>query len=197
MASRVVVIDNYDSFVYNLVQYLGELGAEPVVVRNDDVDIAALYALQPDGLLISPGPGRPDDAGISKAAILEAVERTTPVLGVCLGHQCIGEVFGGTVVRAPMIMHGKTSSIRHDGRGIFRSLADPFDATRYHSLIVEESSVPDCLEITARSEDGLVMGLRHKDRPIDGVQFHPESILTGGGHELVGNFLASLQPALR
>ncbi len=192
MPRRVVVIDNYDSFVYNLVQYLGELGAEPVVVRNDEVDLTALFALRPDGLLVSPGPGRPEDAGISSEAILASATAGLPVLGVCLGHQCIGAVFGASVVRAPAIMHGKTSLIHHDGEGIFSGLPDPFEATRYHSLIVPAESVPASLAISARSEDGLVMGLRHRELPVNGVQFHPESILTAVGHELLGNFLGSL-----
>jgi anthranilate synthase/aminodeoxychorismate synthase-like glutamine amidotransferase len=196
MAKRIVVIDNYDSFVYNLVQYLGELGAGPVVVRNDEIDLPGLLALAPDGLLVSPGPGRPEDAGISSSAILEFAQRGVPVLGVCLGHQCIGQVFGGEVVRAPTIMHGKTSMIHHDGKGLFAGLPDPFEATRYHSLIVDSASVPDCLERAATSEDGLVMGLRHRELPISGVQFHPESILTGVGHDLLANFLAQLAPAL-
>ncbi|HVB05727.1 MAG TPA: aminodeoxychorismate/anthranilate synthase component II [Acidimicrobiales bacterium] len=197
MPSRVVVIDNYDSFVYNLVQYLGELGADPLVVRNDEVDLDGLRALEPDGLLVSPGPGRPEDAGISSEAIVALSGEGLPVLGVCLGHQCIGEAFGGSVVRAPAIMHGKTSMIHHDGTGLFAGLPDPFEATRYHSLIVAEDSVPDCLVISARSEEGLVMGLRHRELPVSGVQFHPESILTAVGHELLGNFLASLHARAR
>jgi anthranilate synthase/aminodeoxychorismate synthase-like glutamine amidotransferase len=187
---RVVVIDNYDSFVYNLVQYLGELGAEPVVHRHDALDLAGLEALEPDAVLISPGPGRPEDAGVSNEAIRAFGERGVPVLGVCLGHQCIGQVFGGRVERAPRVMHGKTSQITHDGRGVFAGIASPFTATRYHSLVVARDSVPDALEVTAESEDGLVMGLRHRDFPIEGVQFHPESILTESGHDLLRNFLA-------
>jgi anthranilate synthase component II len=187
---RVVVIDNYDSFVYNLVQYLGELGAEPIVHRHDALDLDALIALEPDALLISPGPGRPEDAGVSNDAILAFGERGTPVLGVCLGHQCIGQVFGGRVERAPRVMHGKTSEISHDGRGVFAGIASPFTATRYHSLVVARDSVPDVLDVTAESEDGLVMGLRHRELPIEGVQFHPESILTESGHDLLRNFLA-------
>jgi anthranilate synthase/aminodeoxychorismate synthase-like glutamine amidotransferase len=186
---RVVVIDNYDSFVYNLVQYLGELGAEPIVHRHDALDLDGLIALEPDALLISPGPGRPEDAGVSNDAILAFGERGTPVLGVCLGHQCIGQVFGGRVERAPRVMHGKTSEITHDGRGVFAGIASPFTATRYHSLVVARDSVPDALEVTAESEDGLVMGLRHRELPIEGVQFHPESILTESGHDLLRNFL--------
>ena len=190
MAMRVVVIDNYDSFVYNLVQYLGELGAEPVVHRHDAVDLDALTALEPDAVLVSPGPGRPEDAGVSNDAIRHFGEHGVPVLGVCLGHQCIGQVYGGAVVRAPRVMHGKTSQITHDGSGVFAGVSSPFTATRYHSLVVERDSVPDALEITAESEDGLVMGLRHRELPIEGVQFHPESILTESGHDLLRNWLS-------
>ena len=188
---KVAVIDNYDSFVYNLVQYLGELGADPVVVRNDTTDVAGLAALKPSALLVSPGPGRPADAGISNEAIESFGNRGIPVLGVCLGHQCIGEVFGGVIVRAPEIVHGKASFVDHDGHGVFEGLPNPLQATRYHSLVVEESSVPDCLTVTAHTPDGLVMGLRHRELPIEGVQFHPESILTGqAGKDLLRNFLA-------
>ncbi len=189
VGERVVVVDNYDSFVYNLVQYLGELDAEPVVVRNDEVDLEGLRALRPDRLLVSPGPGRPEDAGISCEAITVLGGEGVPVLGVCLGHQCIGEVFGGTIVRAGEIMHGKTSEIHHDGGGVLAGLPVPFTATRYHSLVVDPASVPDCLAVTATTEDGTIMGLRHRSLPIEGVQFHPESILTSCGHELVANFL--------
>ncbi len=192
MATRVVVVDNYDSFVYNLVQYLGELGAEPVVVRNDEVDVEGLRALEPDALLVSPGPGRPVDAGISSEAIAVLGGEGLSVLGVCLGHQCIGEVFGGEVVRAPELMHGKTSLVHHDGTGVLAGLSDPFEATRYHSLVVDPASVPACLEVTARTADGVIMGLRHRSLPIEGVQFHPESILTRVGHELLGNFLRTV-----
>ena len=187
---RVVVIDNYDSFVYNLVQYLGELGAEPIVHRHDAIDLDGLLALEPDALLVSPGPGRPEDAGVSNDAIRAFGERGVPVLGVCLGHQCIGQVYGGRVERAPRVMHGKTSEISHDGSGVFAGIANPFTATRYHSLVVARDSVPEVLEVTAESEDGLVMGLRHRELPIEGVQFHPESILTQSGHDLLRNFLA-------
>jgi anthranilate synthase/aminodeoxychorismate synthase-like glutamine amidotransferase len=190
---RVLVIDNYDSFVYNLVQYLGELGADPVVHRNDAVGLDELRALEPDAVVVSPGPGSPDDpasVGVSNDAILAFGSAGVPVLGVCFGHQCIGHVFGGTVVRAPHVMHGKTSRIGHDGRGVFAGLPDPFTATRYHSLVVARDTVPDVLEISAESEDGLVMGLRHRELPIEGVQFHPESILTESGHALLENFLA-------
>src|SRR6476659_6642794 len=186
---RVLVIDNYDSFVYNLVQYLGELGAEPVVHRHDAVSLDAMRELEPDAVLISPGPGRPSDAGLSNEAIRAFGESGTPVLGVCLGLQCIGELYGGSVVRAPHVMHGKTSEIRHTGAGVFAGLPNPITATRYHSLVVVRDSVPDVLEITAESEDGLVMGLRHRHHPIEGVQFHPESILTNRGHDLMRNFL--------
>ena len=191
MPSRVLVVDNYDSFVYNLVQYLGELGAEPRVYRHDEISLAEMRAFAPDFVLISPGPGRPQDAGLSNDAIREFGEQGTPVLGVCLGLQCIGELYGGSVVRAPHVMHGKTSEIRHNAAGVFRGLPNPLTATRYHSLVVDRASVPDVLEITAESEDGLVMGLRHREFPIEGVQFHPESILTNAGHELLGNFLTS------
>jgi anthranilate synthase component II len=190
-APRVVVIDNYDSFVYNLVQYLGELGAEPIVHRHDHVSLDELEALAPDAVLVSPGPGRPDDAGVSNEAIGAFGERGVPVLGVCLGHQCIGQLYGGDVVRAPRVMHGKTSTITHDGAGVFAGLPNPITATRYHSLVVERGSVPDVLAVTAESEDGLVMGLRHRELPVEGVQFHPESILTEAGHALLRNFLAA------
>ena len=188
MGARVLVVDNYDSFVYNLVQYLGELGAEPVVYRNDAVTVDEVEEMRPDAVLISPGPGRPADAGISNA-VIERVGRHTPVLGVCLGHQCIGEVFGGRVVRAPQIMHGKTSMVRHGGAGVMAGLPDPFEATRYHSLVVERDSLPDVLEVTAETDDGIIMGLRHRSLPVEGVQFHPESILTTEGHDLLGSFL--------
>jgi anthranilate synthase/aminodeoxychorismate synthase-like glutamine amidotransferase len=192
MGPKVLVIDNYDSFVYNLVQYLGDLGAEPVVVRNDATDLDGLLGLGAEGLLISPGPGRPEDAGISSAAIEAFAERGVAVLGVCLGHQCIGAIYGGEVVRAPEIMHGKTSAIHHKNVGVFSGLPDPFEATRYHSLVVAEDSVPDVLELTAWTASGTVMGLRHRELPIEGVQFHPESILTRVGHELLGNFLRNV-----
>ncbi|HEX4978621.1 MAG TPA: aminodeoxychorismate/anthranilate synthase component II [Acidimicrobiales bacterium] len=186
---RVLVIDNYDSFVYNLVQYLGELGADPVVHRNDAITAGDAEALRPDAVLISPGPGRPADAGISNE-VIRRLGPTTPVLGVCLGHQCIGEVFGGEIVRAPAIMHGKTSLISHSDTGVFRGLPDPLEATRYHSLIVDRASVPgEELEVTAETDDGLVMGLRHRRHPVEGVQFHPESILTRSGHDLLRNFV--------
>ncbi len=188
--ARVLVIDNYDSFVYNLVQYLGELGAEPVVHRHDAITLDEARAIEPDALLVSPGPGRPEDAGISDDAIRAFGEDGIPVLGVCLGMQCIGQVYGGEIVRAPRVMHGKTSEIRHDGRGVFEGLPDVLTATRYHSLVVERESVPSCLAMTAEAEDGTVMGLRHRDHPIEGVQFHPESIITDAGHDMLRNFLA-------
>jgi len=193
VAPRVLVVDNYDSFVYNLVQYLGELGAEPLVHRHDELSLAEIEALEPDAVLISPGPGRPEDAGLSNEVIRHFAGRR-PVLGVCLGHQCIGQVYGGEVVRAPEIMHGKTSLIHHTGIGVFAGLPSPFEATRYHSLVVDRGSVPADLEITAWTDDGTVMGLRHRQLavPVEGVQFHPESILTVSGHDLLRNFLASL-----
>src|SRR4051794_15904106 len=187
--ARILVIDNYDSFVYNLVQYLGELGAQPIVHRCDAVTIDDVDAIDPDGVLISPGPGRPEDAGISNE-IIRTFGGRAPVLGVCLGHQCIGEVFGGDVVRAPQVMHGKTSLIRHHDTGVFAGLPNPLEATRYHSLVVDRDSVPAVLEITAETDDGIVMGLRHRELDVEGVQFHPESILTVGGHDLIATFLA-------
>jgi anthranilate synthase/aminodeoxychorismate synthase-like glutamine amidotransferase len=192
--ARVLVVDNYDSFVYNLVQYLGELGAEPIVRRCDQVTVAEAEVMAPDGILISPGPGRPEDAGVSNELITTFAGRV-PVLGVCLGHQCIGQVFGGSVVRAPQVMHGKTSVIHHTGKGVFEGLPDPIEATRYHSLVVDRASVPDVLEVTAETEDGIVMGLRHRQLDVEGVQFHPESILTAKGHDLLANFLRRTTPA--
>ena len=188
MGARVLVVDNYDSFVYNLVQYLGELGAEPLVHRNDAITVEEARSLEPDAVLISPGPGRPSDAGISNA-VIEQLGAVVPVLGVCLGHQCIGEVFGGSVVRAPHVMHGKTSVVRHQGAGVLAGLPEPFEATRYHSLMVERESLPEVLEITAEAEDGVIMGMRHRELAIEGVQFHPESVLTRAGKELLANFL--------
>jgi anthranilate synthase/aminodeoxychorismate synthase-like glutamine amidotransferase len=185
------VIDNYDSFTYNLVQVIGTLGADPIVRRHDAVDLAGVAALEPDGILISPGPGTPADAGISKA-VIEAFGRRVPVLGVCLGHQCIGEVFGGRVVRAERVMHGKTSWVRHRGVGVLEGLPDPFEATRYHSLVVERATIPGALEVTAEAEDGVIMGLRHRQWPVEGVQFHPESVLTVEGPRLLTNFLSAL-----
>ena len=189
MPVRVLVVDNYDSFTYNLVQELGEIGAAPVVRRNDEVDVAAVRVLAPDGIIISPGPGRPEDAGVSVDVVRE-LAGTVPILGVCLGHQCIGEVFGGSVVRAPVLMHGKTSDVHHDGRGVLLGLPDPFTATRYHSLVVDPPSVPDVLQVTAWTADGVIMGLRHRTMAVEGVQFHPESILTPSGPALLANFVA-------
>ena len=186
---KIVVIDNYDSFVYNLVQYLGESRAEPIVYRNDKVTVKQVLTLDPDAILISPGPGIPSQAGITEDLVLAAAESGIFVFGVCLGHQAIAEVFGSKVIRAPYLMHGKTSMILHDGRGVFKDLPNPFRATRYHSLIVEKESLSPDLEITATSEDGLIMGLRHKTLPVEGVQFHPESIFTDAGRDLIQNFL--------
>lgn len=189
MSSRILVIDNYDSFVYNLVQYVGELGAEPLVYRNDALDVKGVAELAPDAILISPGPGRPEDAGISCAAIREYAGRI-PLFGVCLGHQAIGQVFGGDIVRAPSLMHGKTSSVTHTGVGVLRGIPSPFVATRYHSLVIDPATMPAELEVTAQTEDGVVMAVRHREFALEGVQFHPESILTEGGHNIVANFLA-------
>ena len=185
----MVVIDNYDSFVYNLVQYLGELGATPIVHRHDELSVDDVVALEPDAVVISPGPGRPEDAGISNG-VIERLAGVTPLLGVCLGHQCIGQVFGGSVVRAPSIVHGKTSEVHHRGQGVLTGLPDPFEATRYHSLVVDRGSLSPDLEVTAETSDGVVMGLRHRRFAVEGVQFHPESILTRVGRQLLGNFLA-------
>ena len=182
-------MDNYDSFVYILVQHLGELGAEPLVYRHDAVTVDDLQVLEPDGILISPGPGTPDDAGVSND-LLASMSGSVPIFGVCLGMQCIGQAFGGAVTRAPAVMHGKTSVIEHDGSGVFEGLPNPFTATRYHSLIVERASVPPVLEVTATCHEGLVMGLRHRRHPTEGVQFHPESVLTDAGRDLLDNFLA-------
>ncbi len=193
MGPRVLVIDNYDSFVYNLVQYLGELGSEPLVHRHDALDLAAIDELAPDAVLISPGPGRPDDAGLSNDVIRHLGGRV-PVLGVCLGHQCIGQVYGGRVVRAPEVVHGRTALVHHGGTGLFAGLPDPFEATRYHSLVVDRASLPAVLEVTAETDDGLVMGLRHRELGVEGVQFHPESVLTASGHDLLRNFLAQVAP---
>ena len=194
--ARILVIDNYDSFVYNLVQYLGELGADPIIVRNDEITVEEAVELEPDGVLLSPGPGRPEDAGILCAAI-SAFAGKTPVFGVCLGHQAIGHVFGGKVVRAPELLHGKTSMITHEGIGVFTGLDGPLAATRYHSLIVERESLPSSLEVTATTGDGMIMGMRHREFDVEGVQFHPESVLTQHGHRLVRNFLARTEARVR
>lgn len=184
----ILMIDNYDSFTYNLVQYLGELGEDLEIYRNDKITIPKIKYLRPNRIVISPGPGRPDDAGISKAVIKEFSSKI-PILGVCLGHQCIGEVFGGKVVRADRLMHGKTSEIYHNGKGIFKNVKNPFTATRYHSLIVERRSLPTCLEVTAQTKEKEIMGIKHKKFPLWGVQFHPESILTTEGKKILANFL--------
>jgi anthranilate synthase component 2 len=184
----ILVIDNYDSFTWNLVQYLGELGAEVRVARNDEVGVHDIAAMQPAGLVLSPGPCTPNEAGVTLAAIREFAGKM-PILGVCLGHQAIGQAFGGEVVHAGKVMHGKTSTIRHDGRGVFRGVPSPFAATRYHSLAIRRESVPGCLEVTAQSEDGEIMGVRHRTLAVEGVQFHPESILSEHGHALLRNFL--------
>lgn len=194
--ARILVIDNYDSFVYNLVQYLGELGAEPIVVRNDELTVEDAVAVDPDGVLLSPGPGRPEDAGILCAAIT-AFAGKTPVFGVCLGHQAIGHVFGGKVVRAPELVHGKASMINHEGLGVFAGLDSPLAATRYHSLVVERESLPSSLEVTASTSDGMIMGMRHREFDVEGVQFHPESVLTQHGHDLVKNFLVRTESRVR
>ena len=184
----ILVIDNYDSFTYNLVQYLGELGADLQVVRNDQTTVEAIRQQAPERIVISPGPKTPSEAGIC-LDVITAFAGRIPILGVCLGHQAIGQAFGGQVIRAPELMHGKTSQIQHDGKTIFAGLPNPFPATRYHSLIVARETLPDCLEISARTSEGLIMGLRHKQMKVEGVQFHPESILTQAGKQLLGNFL--------
>ena len=186
--NKILIIDNYDSFTYNLVQYFGVLGCEVIVKRNDEISIAEARALAPDRICISPGPGRPEDAGISND-VIRALGPATPILGVCLGHQCIGAVFGAEIVSAPRLMHGKTSPVRHHGAGVFKSLPDPFEATRYHSLIVRRDALPASLEITAETAEGEIMGLQHREFPIHGVQFHPESVLTPQGKSLLENFL--------
>ncbi len=188
---KLLMIDNYDSFTYNLVQYLGELGVEVIVRRNDAIDVAGARALKPDAIVISPGPRTPAEAGIS-VPILRELAGELPMLGVCLGHQCMGEAFGGKVVRAARLMHGKTSPIVHDGRTIFAGLSNPFEAMRYHSLLVEPDSLPECMEISARTAEGEIMGLRHREHRIEGVQFHPESIGTREGKDLLRNFLAGV-----
>lgn len=190
--ARVLVIDNYDSFVYNLVQYLAQLGAEVTVVRNDEITAADIESYDVDGVLVSPGPGTPEDAGISMAAVSASIESGRPLFGVCLGHQAIGAVFGGTVSRAPELLHGKTSSVTHSGEGVLAGVPSPFTATRYHSLAVEEATLPDEVEVTGRTASGVVMALRHRTLPIEGVQFHPESVLTQGGHLMLANWLHGL-----
>jgi anthranilate synthase/aminodeoxychorismate synthase-like glutamine amidotransferase len=184
----LLVIDNYDSFTYNLVQYLGELGEQIKVCRNDELTTAEVAELKPERIVISPGPGTPDDAGISME-VIKTFGGEVPILGVCLGHQSIGQVFGGRVVRAPKLFHGKSSPVRHDGRTVFAGLEQDIDVGRYHSLMVEEDGLPECLEVSARSHDGLIMGLRHRTMKIEGVQFHPESIMTKAGKKLLANFL--------
>ena len=184
----LLVIDNYDSFTYNLVQYFGELGDDPVVKRNDAITPEEVEKLRPERIVISPGPGTPAEAGVSME-VIRRMGKTTPILGVCLGHQCIAEVYGGKVVRADRLMHGKTSPIRHEGSGVFAGLPNPFEATRYHSLIVEKVSVPACLRVTADTAEGEIMGLQHREFPVHGVQFHPESILSREGKDLLRNFL--------
>lgn len=192
--ARILIVDNYDSFTYNLAQELGELGAQVEVVRNDAFTLDELLADLPDGVVISPGPGDPSDAGLSNE-VIRAVAGLRPLLGVCLGHQCIGEVYGGEVVRAPVLMHGKTSPIYHRREGVMADLPVPFEATRYHSLIVDRGSLPPVLKVTAETSDGLIMGLRHRELEVEGVQFHPESVLTSAGMQLLGTYLARCQQA--
>jgi anthranilate synthase/aminodeoxychorismate synthase-like glutamine amidotransferase len=194
MAPRVLVIDNYDSFTFNLVQYLGELGTQVTVFKNDGIDAAGIRSEAPDGILISPGPCTPDQAGVSLETVL-LFGPSLPVFGVCLGHQAIGQAFGGRVVRAGRLMHGKTSPILHDGRGLYAGLPSPFEATRYHSLLVERDSLPECLEVSAWTAEGEIMGLRHRTMSVEGVQFHPESVLTIEGKRLVSNWVSTLQEA--
>ena len=184
----LLLIDNYDSFTYNLYQYLSELGEEVKVARNDKITLDEIEKLKPERIVISPGPGRPEDAGISNEVILRFGEKL-PILGVCLGHQCIGQAYGGKVVHAGEIKHGKISLIRHDGKGVFKGILNPFPAVRYHSLAIKQESLPDCLDVSARTENGIIMGIRHREYPVEGVQFHPESILTGEGKKILGNFL--------
>lgn len=191
MPKHVLVVDNYDSFTYNLVQYVQSLGAITSVYLNDRISVEQIAELRPDGLLLSPGPGTPSDAGVTLAVIREFAGKI-PIFGVCLGHQSIGQSFGGNVIRAPKLMHGKTSMVEHDGKTLFKGMPNPFEATRYHSLVIEESSMPDCLEISARTTDGEIMAVRHKTLPVEGVQFHPESFLTDQGMRLVSNWIQSL-----
>ncbi|MBU1670319.1 MAG: aminodeoxychorismate/anthranilate synthase component II [Actinobacteria bacterium] len=185
---KILMIDNYDSFTYNLVQFLGVLGAELVVLRNDHFTLDQVESVKPDGIVVSPGPRAPADAGLSKEVLLRYGPRIK-TLGVCLGHQCIGEAFGGKVVRAPAVMHGKTSKVLHDGGGVFRGVDSPFEAARYHSLVIDPDSLPDCLEVTSRTADGVIMGVRHVEHPIEGIQFHPESFMTGPGMLILENFM--------
>ena len=187
-APRIFVLDNYDSFVYNIVQYLGELGAEPIVMRNDQIKVDEALAIKPDGVLLSPGPGQPTQAGIL-CELIPAFAPFVPILGVCLGHQAIGHVYGAKIVRAPELQHGKTSEIFHDGISIFQNISSPINATRYHSLIIESDSLPDHLAVTAKTKDGIIMAVRHKHLDVEGVQFHPESVLTEHGHQLLKNFV--------
>jgi len=189
----LLLIDNYDSFTYNLVHYLGDLGAEVEIRRNDQIDVQAAMAMNPAGIILSPGPCDPDQAGICLALTVAAAETSTPLLGVCLGHQTLGQAFGGKVVRAGEIVHGKMGMMHHKGQGVFAGLPSPFAATRYHSLIVERATLPDCLEITAELEDGTIMGLQHRDLPLHGVQFHPESIRSDHGHQMLQNFLNNVK----
>ncbi len=184
----LLLIDNYDSFTYNLYQYLSELGEEVKVARNDKITLGEIEKMRPERIVISPGPGRPEDAGISNEVILRFGEKV-PILGVCLGHQCIGQAYGGEVVHAGEIKHGKISLIRHDGKGVFKGILNPFPAVRYHSLAVKQESLPDCLDVSARTDNGIIMGIRHREYPVEGVQFHPESILTGEGKKILENFL--------
>ena len=188
----IVLIDNYDSFTYNLVQYLGELGAQTDIYRNDEITVEDVLKLNPTGIMISPGPSDPDRAGICMDLIKASADNDLPLFGVCLGHQCLGQIYGGKVIRAPAPMHGKTSQMFHEGKSVFKDLPSPFEATRYHSLIVEKETLPDCLDITANTDDGIIMGLQHKEKPLHGVQFHPESIATQHGHQMVQNFLDML-----
>ncbi len=189
VSARILVVDNYDSFVFNLVQYLAQLGAKCLVRRNDELGVADLDSLPVDGILISPGPGRPEDAGVSVPLVCAAASRRLPLLGVCLGHQAIAVAFGGTVIRAPELLHGRTSEIVHSGRGVLAGLPSPFTATRYHSLAAAEENLPQDLEVTSRTPTGIVMSVRHRSLPIEGVQFHPESVLTVGGHQMLANWL--------
>ncbi len=188
----LLMIDNYDSFTYNLVQYFGELGQQVRVYRNDAITVSGIAMLKPRMIVISPGPGRPADAGISKA-VIERFKEVCPILGVCLGHQSIAEVFGGDVVRAARIMHGKTSAVFHDGRGVFKGLPNPFEATRYHSLVVKSASLPECLAVSAWTDHEEIMGIRHRAYPVEGIQFHPESVLTSCGKELLANFITEAE----